>query len=103
MLDNRLVSTRVELLSGTAMVEAMDAGSTVKDPPVTIVYNDFQAQPLFITACFEVNSLPGQIRVFKGEAKVLGASSTVTVKEGNQAGSGSHHPRNDKVRRQRGR
>ena len=33
MLDNRLVSTRVEFVSGSAMVEAMDdSGSTVKDP-----------------------------------------------------------------------
>ena len=33
MLDNRLVSTRVEFVSGIAMLEMVDAGSTVKDPP----------------------------------------------------------------------
>ena len=82
MLDNRLVSTRVEFLSGIAMVEAVDAGSTVKDPPVTIVYKDFQAQPVHF-GIFEMTSLPGQVRVFKGEAKVLSNNATVTVKEGN--------------------
>jgi hypothetical protein len=82
MLDNRLVSTRVEFLSGIAMVEAVDAGSTVKDPPVTIVYKDFQAQPVHF-GIFEMTSLPGQVRVFKGEAKVLGNNTTVNVKEGN--------------------
>jgi hypothetical protein len=82
MLDNRLVSTRVEFLSGIAMVEAVDAGSTVKDPPVTIIYKDFQAQTVHF-GVFELTSLPGQVRVFKGEAKVLGNGTSVTVKEGN--------------------
>jgi hypothetical protein len=89
MLDNRLVSTRVEFVSGIAMVEAMDdAGSNVKDPPVTIVYKDFQAQPLHY-GLFEMNSQPGQVRVFKGEARVLGNNATVTVKEGNRIDLGT--------------
>lgn len=88
MLDNRLVSTRVEFLSGIAMVEAVDAGSTVKDPPVTIVYKDFQAQPIHF-GIFEMTSLPGQVRVFKGEAKVLGNNTTVNVKEGNAVDLGT--------------
>jgi hypothetical protein len=88
MLDNRLVSTRVEFLSGIAMVEAVDAESTVKDPPVTIIYKDFQAQPLHF-GIFEMTSLPGQVRVFKGEAKVLGNNSTITVKEGNAVDLGA--------------
>jgi hypothetical protein len=82
MLDNRLISTRVEFVSGIAMVEMVDAGSTVKDPPVTMIYKDFQAQPVHY-GVFEMTSLPGQVRVFKGEAKVLGNNTTVTVKEGN--------------------
>jgi hypothetical protein len=88
MLDNRLVSTRVEFVSGIAMVEAVDAGSTVKDPPVTIVYKDFQAQPVHF-GVFELTSLPGQVRVFKGEAKVLGNNAAVTVKEGNAVDLGT--------------
>src|SRR5579863_4449544 len=69
MLDNRLMSTRVEFVSGISMLEAVDAGSTVKDPPVTIVYKDFQAQPVHF-GLFEMTSQPSQLRVFKGEAKV---------------------------------
>lgn len=89
MLDNRLVSTRVEFVSGIAMVEAVDdAGSTVKDPPVTMVYGDFQAQPLHY-GLFEMTSQPGQVRVFKGEARVLGNNTTVTVKEGNKIDLGT--------------
>ncbi len=82
MLDSRLVSTRVELLSGTAMMEDMESGETVKDPAVTIVYKDFTAQPVKF-GLFEMNSDPGQVKVFKGEARVTGNGSTETVKDGN--------------------
>jgi hypothetical protein len=83
MLDNRLLSTRVEFLSGTAMVEAVDSGTSVKDPPVTIVYKDFEAQQVRF-GIFELKSEPqGQVRVFKGEAKVTGNNASVNVKEGN--------------------
>ena len=88
MLDNRLISTRVEFVSGIAMLEMVDAGSTVKDPPVTMIYKDFQAQPVHY-GVFELTSLPGQVRVFKGEAKVFGSNSTVTVKEGNSVDLGA--------------
>src|SRR6202012_5461001 len=71
MLDNRLMSTRLEFLSGTAMLESVDAGSTVKDPPVTIIYQDFSVQPVR-NGIFEISSEPGQVRVFKGEAKLFG-------------------------------
>jgi hypothetical protein len=82
MLDNRLLSTRVEFLSGIAMVESDDPGLSVKDPAVTIVYKDFEAQPLRF-GLFEVTSEPGQVRVFKGEAKVTGNGTSLTVKDGN--------------------
>jgi hypothetical protein len=83
MLDNRLMSTRVELLSGTAMVEDMDEG-TVKDPPVTIIYKDFSTQSMK-AGIFELTSDPAQLRVFKGEAKLTGNGATLTVKDGNLA------------------
>jgi hypothetical protein len=82
MLDNRLLSTRVEFVSGIAMVEAVDSGSTVKDPPVTIIYKDFQAQPVRF-GVFEMTSQPSEVRVFKGEAKVMGNGASLNVKDGN--------------------
>jgi hypothetical protein len=72
----------VEFLSGTAMLETVDAGSSVKDPAVTIVYKDFQTQPMR-EGIFELTSMPSQVRVFKGEAKVFGNDTSVNVKEGN--------------------
>jgi hypothetical protein len=83
MLDNRLMSTRVELISGIAMLESVDGDSSVKDPAVTLVYKDFSAQPVKF-GVFEVTSDPSQVRVFKGEAKVSGNGATVAVKDGNQ-------------------
>jgi hypothetical protein len=83
MLDNRLMSTRVEFVSGIAMLEAIDSGTTVKDPPVTIVYKDFETQPVRF-GVFEMKSQPSQVRVFKGEAKVTGNGTSLNLKEGNQ-------------------
>src|SRR5665213_1870666 len=55
MLDNRLLSTRVEFLSGSAIVESDDPEVSVKDPAVTIIYKDYQLQPLKY-GVFEINS-----------------------------------------------
>jgi len=79
MLDNRLLSTRVEFLSGIAMLESVDGDSSVKDPAVTVVYKDFSAEPVKF-GVFEMTSEPAQLRVFKGEAKVFGNGTNVTVK-----------------------
>lgn len=83
MLDNRLMSTRVEFVSGSAMLEGVDSGTSVKDPPVTIVYKDFEAQPIRY-GIFEITSQPSQARVFKGETKVTGNGASLNIKEGNQ-------------------
>jgi hypothetical protein len=82
MLDNRLMSTRVEFVSGSAMLEGVDSGTSVKDPPVTVVYKDFEAQPIRY-GIFEITSQPSQARVFKGETKVTGNGASLNVKEGN--------------------
>jgi hypothetical protein len=81
MLDNRLMSTRVEILSGTAMVESNDPEGSVKDPAVTFIYKDYQIQPLKM-GVFEVSSEPSQLKVFKGQAAVMAGTSRVVVKDG---------------------
>ncbi len=82
MLDNRLLSTRVEFLSGSALVESDDPEVSVKDPAVTIVYKDYEIQPLKY-GIFEINSDPSQIKVYKGQANVAAVGSTrATVHEG---------------------
>jgi hypothetical protein len=81
MLDNRLLSTRVEFLSGTALVESDDPEVSVKDPAVTIVYKDYLVQPLKY-GIFELSSDPSQMKVFKGQANVAAGSIKSVIHEG---------------------
>lgn len=81
MLDTRLLSTRVELLSGSAMLESDDPEVNLKDPAVTIVYKDYQLQPVKY-GLFEITAEPSQLKVFKGQVEVVAADSRVVVKEG---------------------
>ena len=82
MLDNRLLSTRLEFLGGSAMLETMDSETSIKDPAVTLIYKDFQAQSMR-NGIFEMSSQPSRLKVFKGEAKVSGNGMTLSVKDGN--------------------
>ena len=69
MLDNRLVSTRVEILSGSAMAESVDPQMSLKDSPVTLVYGDYQVRMLK-HGLLEIGSDPSEMKVYKGEAEV---------------------------------
>ncbi|HVW85444.1 MAG TPA: hypothetical protein VHB50_12225, partial [Bryobacteraceae bacterium] len=81
MLDNRLLSTRLEFLSGAAVVESDDPEVSVKDPAVTILYKDYQIQPVKY-GIFEVTSDPSQMKVYKGQANVVAGGERTTVKDG---------------------
>ncbi len=81
MLDNRLLSTRVEILSGTAMLESDDPEVSVKNPAVTLIYKDYEIQPVK-NAVLEIASVHGQLKVFKGQASVSAGASHIVVKEG---------------------
>jgi hypothetical protein len=83
MLDNRLMSTRVEFLGGTAIVESDDPEISVKDPAVTIVYRDYQIQPVKF-GIFEISSEGNQMKVYKGQANVAGGAVHTVVREGNE-------------------
>jgi hypothetical protein len=83
MLDNRLMSTRVEFLGGTAIVESDDPEVSVKDPAVTIVYKDYRVQPLKF-GIFELSSDANQMKVFKGQARVAGGTVQATIHEGHE-------------------
>ena len=84
MLDNRLVSTRVDILSGNAIIESDDPQMDVKDSTVVLLYKDYEIR-MAKHGLVEINADPGQLKVFKGEALVNTAGSglnRVTVKEG---------------------
>ncbi|HWF08907.1 MAG TPA: hypothetical protein VG297_10610 [Bryobacteraceae bacterium] len=81
LLDNRLVSTRVEVLSGTVIIESDDPQMSVKDSPVTLIYKDYDIQ-MIKHGVVEISSDPAQVKVYKGEALVSTADNRVNVKEG---------------------
>ena len=81
MLDNRLLSTRVELVSGSAMLESDDPGESVKDPAVTVLHDGFQVQPVKF-GVIEISAT--DVRVYKGQARVTSESGQIAnVKENN--------------------
>jgi hypothetical protein len=85
MIDNRLVSTRVDVLSGNVILESDDPQMDLKDSPVVLLYKDYEIR-MVKHGLAELNSDPGQFKVFKGEALVeaagnAGIHNRVTVKE----------------------
>jgi len=83
MLDNRLVSTRVDILEGTVIVESDDPQMTIKDSPVTILYKDYQIQ-MAKHGVIEITTDPAVMKVYKGEAVVNAADQRASVKEGHE-------------------
>src|SRR5579863_2902055 len=86
MLDNRLISTRVEIISGNAIMEADDPQMTIKDSPVSLIYKDYEIR-MVKHGLVEIGSDPAQMKVYKGEAVVTVTNGTTandraTVKEG---------------------
>jgi hypothetical protein len=83
LLDNRLVSTRVELMSGSVAIESDDPQMSIKDSPVTLVYKGYDIT-MVKYGLVEINTDPAVMKVFKGEAQVATADSRTVVKEGRQ-------------------
>ncbi len=63
MVTNRLIDTRVEFLSGSALVEADEL---LKDNGVTIVYKDYTIQ-LQKKGVYRFDSDPAALRVYDGD------------------------------------
>jgi hypothetical protein len=86
MLDNRLVSTRVEIVSGGATVET-DAqpgdNGKYKNPAVTVIFKSYEIE-LVKDGLLEINTDPAQVRVFKGEARVQAGDNRATVRDGHE-------------------
>lgn len=78
MVTNRLIDTRVELLSGKAMLEA---DSPMKDTAVTLVYGDYQVH-VRKASLFEIQTEPGQLKMYHGEAEVEAHGETTVVRAG---------------------
>jgi len=85
MITNRLIDTRVEFLSGSAIVEAADIP---KDNSVTVVYQDATIH-IEKKGIYRFDTNPAQLRVFDGVADVRSGDKTVEVKEGHLVALGT--------------
>jgi hypothetical protein len=81
MLDNRLVSTRLDILSGNVSVEADHPDLSVKDSPVTLLYRNYEIHPVK-HGLFEIGTNPAQMKVYQGEVIVANGNDKVSVREG---------------------
>jgi hypothetical protein len=78
MVTNRLIDTRLEFLSGTAIIEADDIG---KDNSVTVVYKDTSVH-FAKKGLYRLDSDSGGLRVFEGLAEVTAGDNTAEVRDG---------------------
>jgi hypothetical protein len=63
------------------ILESDDPMASVKDPAVTIVYKDYQLQPMKF-GIFEMTSDPAQMKVYRGQADAVAGVAKTAVKEG---------------------
>jgi hypothetical protein len=84
MLSNHLTDTRVEMLSGSAMIECNDVP---KDNSIQVAYKG-NAIRLQKQGLYRIETQPARLRVYDGEAVVTDASGQLTVKSGKQTNLG---------------
>jgi hypothetical protein len=82
MVTNRLIDTRLELLTGSASVEA---DQIAKDNGVTIACKDGQVTLTKAPGVFRFDAEPARVRIFKGAAEVTLNGQTVEVTGGRMA------------------
>ena len=78
MVANHLADTRVRLIDGTAIVDAI--GSSPKTS-VTLLYGDYQVQ-ILQDGRFRFNAEPAELRVEEGKAEVTHNGNSLTVDSG---------------------
>jgi hypothetical protein len=81
MISNKLADTRVEVLSGSVMVEV---GELLQDNAITLLVHNSDVA-LSKKGLYRVDSEPSRLRVYEGEARVTsGSQDPVTAKKGRE-------------------
>lgn len=80
MLSNQLSDTRVELLAGSAILEANEAAPDMK---VKLIYKDWRVR-VPQRGVYRIDFEPAQLRVYKGDVEISteGQTELVSVKAG---------------------
>lgn len=84
MVSNRLSDTRVEVVSGSALVEV---GELLKDNSITLLYGNYTVS-LLKHGLYRIDSEPAALRVYDGEARVSSGDQTLTVGHGKKVDFG---------------
>ena len=84
MVSNKLTDTRVEILSGSVMVERDDVQKNdAKDNAVMLLYKG-NSMLLVKHGLYRVDANPARFQVYEGEAIVKGDSGQATLKSGKE-------------------
>jgi hypothetical protein len=84
MLSNRLSDTRVEVLTGSVMVECDEL---LKDNAVSLVYQSDTIQ-VEKRGLYRLDTAPAELRVYDGEAVIQSASAQTRLRPGKKASLG---------------
>jgi hypothetical protein len=85
MLSNQLSDTRVELISGTVLVECAEL---MDNNSVTLLSND-AAITFRKNGLYRLSTEPAELRVFEGQVQVVQADQKITVKKGKMVSLGA--------------
>ena len=80
MISSRLIDTRVELLTGSILVECAELQ---KDNAVTFIYKDATVE-FHKKGLIRLDTAGDMLRVYDGEASVTKSGQTMTLKEGKE-------------------
>jgi len=79
MVSNKLTDSRMELLSGSAVVEADGSAESQGEDIVTIIYKG-TATHIRKGGIYHFDSEPAELRVYSGEAEVVAGGNTLVLK-----------------------
>jgi hypothetical protein len=85
MISNKLADTRVEILTGSALVEV---GELLADNAIALQFHDAQIA-LLKKGLYRIDADPGRLRVYDGEARATSGSQTLSVKRGHEVEFGA--------------
>jgi hypothetical protein len=80
MVSNSRSDTRFTVLTGSALVEV---GELLPSNSITVMYNDAHIE-LIKKGLYRIDSDPGKLRVYDGEARVTAANQTLVARKGRE-------------------
>jgi hypothetical protein len=80
MVSNSRSDTRLSVLTGSAIVEV---GELLPSNAITVMYNDAHID-LVKKGLYRIDSDPGKLRVYDGEARVTAGSQTLLARKGRE-------------------